>query len=392
MKEFKKYLITACIIVAALYGALYLSILFLGKTILISRLKELTKKDVSIGHFVLRPPFNIYLEKLDIKDLARADSISISPSAIGFLTGNIVFNSITVKNPEVVYERAMAGRAQSSAAVSSVATGAGKEKSRLRLFLKRARIENGKVIFIDHSTGEKGIKLIVEEIDFRLDNLGLLPRSMRTNFKLQGRVPWQRDGYKGKITAEGWFNIFKKDMQAALKFEDIDGVYLYPYYSQWVDLDKARIESAKLQFTSDIEAVDNDLTAKCRVELTDIVRRQRLVDEEPGKEEKIADAVLDVFRILNQGGVVFNFTIRTKMNSPQFSAGDIKEAFDEKVALAKAKKRSEFKVENVFAFPVRFLEGLAEGALELSRAAVDGTYALGKELKDSVEIAFTKEE
>ncbi|MFC1675045.1 DUF748 domain-containing protein [Candidatus Omnitrophota bacterium] len=392
MKKFKKYLITACITVAALYGALYLSVLFLGKTILISRLKELTKKDVSIGHFLIRPPFNIYLEKLDIKDLARADSISVSPSVIGFLTGNVVFNSITIKNPEVVYERAMAGRAQTSAAVSSVATGAGKEKSRLRLFLKRARIENGKVIFIDHSAGEKGIKLIVEEIDFRLDNLGLLPRSMRTNFKLQGRVPWQRSDYKGKITAEGWLNIFKKDMQAALKFEDIDGVYLYPYYSQWVDLDKARIESAKLQFTSDIEAVDNDLTAKCRVELTDIVRRQRLVDEEPGKEEKIADAVLDVFRILNRGGIVFNFTVRTKMDKPRLSAFDIKDAFDEKVALAKAKKRSEFKMENVFAFPLRFLEGLAEGALELSQAAVDGTYALGKELKDSVEIAFTKEE
>ena len=71
-------------------------------------------------------------------------------------------------------------------------------------------------------------------------------------------------------------------MQAALKIKDIDAIYLYPYYSMWVDLEKARIEKAKLNFSADINGLNNNVNVECHLELTDMVRKPL----EPGQRRK----------------------------------------------------------------------------------------------------------
>ena len=111
------------------------------------------------------------------------------------------------------------------------------------------------------------IKISGRNVDINLDSSGL---------KLNARVPWNNDQQEGKIEAVGSFNPGKKEATAKLNINNIDGAALYPYYSRWINLKEAGIQSARLDFTSNINLVGNNLEAACRLELSDIVHKSKV--------------------------------------------------------------------------------------------------------------------
>lgn len=401
MKPLIKILLTAIIIFVFLFITAYVAVVSHGKAILTKQIENLTQRKVNIGYVGLTLPFDLEIRNLNIAGLAEVGHIFVSPSIIGLLSGNIVLNNLKLIRPKLIYERTKAVTLDSSGNTTITAspqlkgdlkseskTGRQKKQA-LRLIFKHLSIKDGSLDFSDHTLGGEGIKIIVKDINFNLTNLYLFPCSAITNFAFSGRIPWQEGQKEGTIEAEGWLNVFKKDMQATLKIQDINGVYLYPYYSAWVDLEKARIEKAKLNLTSNIHSLDNNLAAECHLELTDIVFKVRPDEENQDKAEKIAVAVMDVFKALNKGKIILNFTIRTKMVSPQFSMGDVKDAFEQK--LAEAKKNSQISTEDLFRVPGKVAVGTVKGATDLSKALIDGTFSIAKELKEAVEYAFKKE-
>ncbi len=387
-----KVLFVVIILFAVISSSAYLFIALKGKNIILAKIEELTQRKASVGNFSVTPPLNLVIKNLNIEGLLKVEDISISPSILFLLTGNIALNRIVVIKPEITFEKKPAEEADLSykESVSKTPLVAPEKKRALHLILKQLIIKDGKIDFVDHTVGPEGIKIIVKDINFNLTNLHAFPFSAITNFELKAKIPWQKGREEGRIEAEGWINFFKKDMQATLKIEDIDGVYLYPYYSHWVDLEKARIEKAKLNFTSNINGLNNNVTAQCRLELTDIVRRPRPEGELGEKAEKITDAVLDIFRALNQGKIVLDFTIRTKMDKPQFGFGDIKMAFEDK--LAEGKKANGFKPEDALLIPAKLIEALFKGTTDLTTAVISGTISAGKEIGKTVEGAMKKEE
>jgi len=362
-----------------------------GQSFIIKKLEELTHKKVSIGFFNISLPLNLEIKNVNIEGLVEADSVFISPSIIGLMTGRIVFNSVRFINPKLTYQRLRTQSIGPAAATASVPSAVAKPKKKkpLPLVFKRLNIKGGRIDFIDRTVGEDGIKIALKDLNFNLTNLYVLPYSGITTFELKGRIPWQKGREEGKIEVEGWLNFFKKNMEATLKIEDIDGIYLYPYYSNWVDLEKARIEKANLNFSSDIHGLNNNITADCHLELTDIVRRPRPDDQPQEKAEKITDAVLDIFRAFNQGKIVLDFTIRTKMDKPEFGFGNIKMAFENK--LTQARGGSGFKVQDVLLFPAKVLEETVKNAADVSRSLIEGVFAVGSELKKVVTDKTKKE-
>jgi hypothetical protein len=392
MKRMVKILFRAIISLILIYLAIFAFLALKGKAIVEQKLKSWTQKNVTIGYLGIIPPLNLQLNNLDIPSVVKMDSLYISPSLLGLLSGNIVFNEIKLIRPMFTYERSpqeQLSDTESAKSKALISEESAKGTQQLRLIFKRLTIKDGKVNFIDRTVSEQGIKIAIESIFFNLKNLYMLPRSVITNFDLKAKIPWPQGGEVGKIEAQGWLNLFKKDIQAKLKITDIDGIYLFPYYSNWVDLEKARIEKAKLNFSSDIRGADNDITAQCHLELTDIVRRSRAPEETETKAAKITDAVLDIFRALNQGKIVLDFNIKTKMDTPAFGFGDIKSAFEDK--LTQGKKSNIFDPQYVLAIPAKLLEGLVKGATDVSKAVVDGTFAVGDEIKKRAEEAFKKE-
>jgi len=230
---------------------------------------------------------------------------------------------------------------------------------------------------------DQNLLVSIKDINASIDNLNFTGiGSQVTNFKLSAKMPWQKDSYEGAIEAYGWVNLFKKDIDAVFKIKDIDGVYLHPYYAKWVDLEKARIERAKLNFSSQIEGLDNNVTANCHLELTDIVRRPRLEDEPKEKAEKITDALLDIFRILNEGKIVLDFKIKTKLDYPQFGFEDIKQAIEKEVNRSRPGLGVDF--EKIALLPVNLIRTTAKGITGMFKAVIDGLFSTGKVFSDTV--------
>ena len=202
MKLWKKILLIAVIILVLSYIAAYLIFVFKGRAIIISQLEDLTQKKVNIGYFGLTPPLNLEIKNLEIKDLAKINSLSFSPSILGLLTGKLALNYVTIIKPEFTYEivAPLSATAATTPIVSAPAAAVkAQEKRALRLAVKRIKIKDGRLDLIDRTVGQDGIQIIVKDINFSLTNLYTVPRSVITDFELKGTIPWQEGQEEGKI-------------------------------------------------------------------------------------------------------------------------------------------------------------------------------------------------
>jgi len=404
MKNWKNIFIIIAISVI-IFSCFYVFLLFQGKFFIANKLQEATGRKVSIGHLVINPPLNIELKNLEIEGLAKISSIYLSPSIPNIFLGKIAFNKIRIINPKIILEKKLSAPqgpvvpeavvVSGNAAVAVVIpdNAAAKpdvsKKSDLRLIIKSLKIRQGELDIIDQSAGTQGIKLTVRDISFDLKNLYTFAVDTKTDFELRGRIPWNTGEPDGKIYMSGWVNSYKKDMLATLKIENIDGIAFHPYYSNWVDLEKARIVKAKLSFSSTIKGENNDIAANCHLELADIVRKVRAPEESQEKAERITDAVLDMFKAMNQGKVVLDFTFHTKMDRPEFSFAHIKSAFEGKIMQGRA--NSGLRTQDVLLLPGKMLQSGIRSGSNLSKALVDGVLALGNGIKKFFEDGMNKE-
>ncbi len=383
---------------------IYVYLVFVGRYLIIKQLEEITGRKVTISSFIIIPPFNVRASGLEIKDLMKAQRVWLAPSVISFITGNTGFNEICITKAEFIWEKlpkvkpapsqSPAPSAPVKAASKNIFSGYGRQQFKsandFRLVVRNFLIRDSQVKFTDKSLTNGPITINVKGLNLVLKNLCMVNRSAVTNFELKAGIPWHEGQEEGKVNLEGWVDLFKKDILANLNIEGIDGVYLYPYYSQWADLEKSRIQKARLNFTSNIHGLNNKVDAECHLELTDIVFKKKEPEVSQEKEEKIAYAVLDMFKAENQGKVVLDFTIHTKMDNPQFGMATIKGAVEEKVA-ATRKSRNRPLVGDVLALPLNIAGGFVKGGTELSKALIDGTFAVGNEVFKAVDTSFKKE-
>lgn len=404
MKNWKIIFIIIAVSVI-IFSCFYVFLLFQGKLFIVNKLQEVTGRKVSISQLVIKPPLNIELKNLEIEGLAKVNYIYLSPSIPNIFFGKIAFNKIRIINPKIIWEKKLSAPQKStvSEAVSipnntSVAVSIPdkadlkldlNKKRDLRLIIKSLKIRQGELDIIDQSAGTQGIKLAIKDISFDLKNLYTFVVDTNTDFELRGSIPWDTGEPDGKIYMSGWVNSHKKDMLATLKIENIDGIAFYPYYSNWVDLEKARIVKAKLNFSSIIKGENNDIAADCHLELANIVRKVRAPEELQEKAERITDAVLDMFKAMNQGKVVLDFTFHTKMDRPEFSFAYIKSAFEGKIMQGRA--NAGLRTQDVLLLPGKMLQSGIKSGSDLSKAVVDGLLALGNGLKKFFEDAMNKQ-
>jgi hypothetical protein len=387
MRPRKRILVTILVAIAILYSSFYVFLAVRGKYLIIKKLEKITQKKVSIGDIDFSPPLKLKIKNLDIQDLVKAQKIDLSLSVIGFLSGNLIFNNVDALSPEFTFVRSPSNKNEST--LSSVSADVIKSKGKQAFVIfKWVKIKDGKVNFLDQSAGNQGIKIAVTDIDFSLEKAFSREQGTVINFSLNGKIPWQEGKTEGKIEARGWLNPYRKDIEAVLNIKDIDGISLYPYYSNWVDLEKARIDKANLNFSSKISGINNNVTAECSLELTDIVRRPIEPEEKEEKAAKITDVVLDMFKAQDQGKIALNFTIKTKMDRPEFGFGNLKMAFEDK--LSRARRGDSFIGQSVLMLPGNIIEGVIKGGLDVTKVLINGTFGIFKEFEKAADRTFKK--
>jgi len=395
-----KNIFTGIAVSVIISSCVYAFLLFKGRFMLADKLQAVFGRKVSIGNLILRPPLNLELKNLDIPGLAKIDYVYISPSIPYLLVGKLALNKVRIIRPKITYERSLPLKQAAASNVPALdkpklELDKQKEdvplvpKSSLQLVIKNLKIKSGEIHFIDHTADLRNVTIVLKNIDLTLKNLYTYPVNLVTDFQLNGRLPWQSGEPDGKIYLSGWLNSYKKDILASLKIENIDAIAFYPYYSTWVDLEKARIEKAKLNFSSNIQGEDNNISAQCHLELADIVRKVRPPAEPQQKAERLTDAVLDMFKAMDQGKVVLDFTLHTKMDHPQFGFENIKSAFEGK--LMQARTSAGLRNQDVLLLPGKMLQSGFKSSMDLSKAVIDGVFALGNGLKKVFEDAINKQ-
>ena len=414
MERWLKILYIGLVIVILFFVAIHIFVNIRGKSFLIKKLEQTFGHKVEIGSLTTSFPINLHLKNIEAKGLFTVDEVTAGGGILDVFRSDFKLSLLKIVRPVVTIERDFlasaidtialpdknlppqdgsreaTGNKAASPSLNPLALARGKFLSPA-FSLARLIVDDGTLNFIDRKTDKNGISIKVKQINIKVNNFNASPNISRiTSFELKGKIPWREGQEEGKVELGGWLNLFKKDMEANLKITDIDGIYLYPYYSQWIDLEKARIEKAKLNFTSNIHGFNNNITAECHLELSDIVRKPLSPEESEEKAAKIADTVIDIFRALNQGKIVLDFTIRTKMNRPEFGFGNIKMAFEDK--LAQGRKANGFKAEEVFALPAKLIENTFKGATDFTKSVIVGTINAGKEIARAVEDTLKKEE
>ena len=404
-----KILIVVLVILVLLFSAVYIYFATKGKTLLIEKLEQGLKREIHIGQQALKMPLVLEMKDLKIGELGKVDYVSVSVSLSGLLGGKIVLNNVKIVRPEINWVRKPPGTAaikqdsfgvkepekkilgqpqsqanaapqsQANAAPQSQANAAGKQRS--PIMIKHLSVEDGIINFIDQAVSETGIQVTLKEVSLDMDNLYLFSKvPMITNFHLTARMPWREGSSEGTFYTSGWVNLFKKDMQARLELEGIDSVYLHPYYSQWMDLEDARIKEARLNLFSDIEGENNEVVAHCRLELTDLKFKSRPTDEPEHEAEKIATVLLGIFRALNQGKIVLNFTIRTKMYNPEFDFSGIGQAMDN--TINEAIESGKVKVTDGILPPGGVVKDVTKGTTGAAQAIIESTLSIGRSILD----------
>ncbi|MCM8763191.1 MAG: DUF748 domain-containing protein [Candidatus Omnitrophica bacterium] len=398
MKNIFKIFLALILLLFISFVCLHIFINLKGKSLLTAKLQQTFKRKTEIGRLSTTFPLNIYLKGVEVEGLFKIDEVYARVGVFAIFRRNFKLSLLKLSQPEVnvkihpktpIYTPVVNTESSLPAAaiLESKKEFSQKEFALPGFWIGHLVIKDGKINFTHKISKDKSIFIVIKDINARIENLNLTPDgSQITRFKISGKIPWGEDAYVGKMESSGWINLLKKDIDATIKITDIDGVHLYPYYSKWVDLEKARIEKAKLNFSSEIKGQNNDVIADCHLELTDIVRRPLAADKSEEKAAKIADAVLDIFRALNEGKIVLDFKIKTKLDYPRFSFEDIKEAMEKKISLGR--KTTNF--DQIALLPANLIRSTVRGFTGMFRAVFDSVLITGREfsktLKDTLRI------
>lgn len=310
---------------AALYLILNVALGAFGKAVIVGQIEKNLKTKASLERVTFGFPLSMHISKLEVGDLLKADTISVSPSILGFFTGKIVLNELRITHPEITVIKSSEGKLNLPKYESK-----GKPPP---ILLAGLKAKDGKFIFIDKKINPGGHRVVVKDINANIAKAAFPPTSLYAKFNVSASLADNSGNPSGSALASGWIDLGHKDMDGRIELKDIDGSSLAPYYQNIIPSKK--LLSAKLNFTADLKAKHNDLTARCRAEFSNLAYERPGSSGDRGEVSDIIPTILNIFSD-DSGNMVLNFTINTKLDNPRIDLvslrGSIGQAAVESVA------------------------------------------------------------
>ena len=266
---------------------------------------KITLKSLSLSF-----PTTLKIEELAIGDFLKSDFL-ISPNIWALFAGKVVINKFVMLNPQINIQRNRDGTFNLPKLIEQ-----GK-KTPPPIILGLV-LRNGKVSLVDKNVDSGGFNLQVKDINVLVGrkSFGLPPYVLK--FKASADIPTDKE-VAAKIDSQGWLDVLKKNMQGYFSLENLDGVYFYPYYKNATSL---KPQKANIGFKADLEAKDNNLIAKCHLEVKDI----DFGPMEAPTQENIFGALTGVLGNLTTftDKIIIDFVVKTRLDSPKFTPTEIK--------------------------------------------------------------------
>ncbi|MFH1691688.1 MAG: DUF748 domain-containing protein [Candidatus Omnitrophota bacterium] len=322
----------------------YLYVLINGRKIILTELDKRLGVKAEISSLHIGFPISIVAEDFVVQDSLRVDRIVVVPSLFGFLKGDVILNSCVLDKPYFKITRQADGvldfggvfsksvkkeeepgltqdvSLQEDSAVGFSGSSEQEQKKRARNFyLKRLKIRNAVVDFVDRTVGfGKDFCLRLDEFNVRVSQASFLNLS-KMHLDASGQLKSKEGVVVGGVELSGWFDYPAQDMDMKLSLKDARLAYLEPYYTKFF---KKELKSGNMLLMADIKSEHNDLKADCHVELDNIAFKSNgdLTDKTGKSGLGAGDfAVLAFDSILStQGKMIFDFSVQTKMDQPKF--------------------------------------------------------------------------
>ena len=379
MKTFLR--IISALFVFLLVGVVfsYLFLLFNAGKVISGILRSYTGSEVTFEQYRVSPSLLVEMKGIKSGE-SSIESLICKIAPAGILSGRLLLDRLELNGPEFYYHRESgyyAGPENKPSGAAHSLPGMPWLK-RVRFLVKELSIKGGTMHFSD-AVGDKPIKLEVKEFFLDASNAAFPPQDQDIVFNLGGIIPWKGAANRGELQGQGRVNWVRKNIKAEFKARGIDAVFFYPYYSSWINLEKIRIEKAKLGFLSELEGAGNAVTAKCRLELSDISFKPHPEGERPKIQEKLTQAVLDIFKG-EDNKIVLDFTVNTSLDRPRFGLQNIKSAVEEKIETARPFDK--FRPSDAVALSRTVVQGTFKGIGDLSKAVVSGVTGIGRAFRE----------
>ncbi len=332
-----RILLRIFLVLVILFIVLLLSVSFYiatnGKTILLSQLEKNLGIKAKISDIKFIFPSTLVAEGVELSDTLKVKKVAIVPSFAGILRGDLGLNSLLLQEPKISVTRNSDNTfdyglppiqlpqppvVSSEKPVPAKKTGI-EEKKPVRFYINKLNIVNAEITFID--------KGIIGQPPFVLKcypfNLKVLRPSLIHFFRMQvdgGGDVLLADGQKaGELKVSGWFDPVNLDMNAELDVANGRLMHFAPYYKKYL---KNELESGDANIVILAESKNNDMTADCHIEFTNIAFKKKEATQSTGEEafKSFGDITEIAFGSLfgSEGKTTLDFSIRTKMNAPKF--------------------------------------------------------------------------
>lgn len=253
MKKIIKILVWVVGIIIAIFLLLNIAVALFAKPIVVSQIEQNLKLKANLEGLNVSFPPAVNIRNLNIQGLAKIDEVSLKPSILGFLAGKIVLNELRIIKPRIFLVMDKNGKLNLPQFENK-----GKQPP---IFLAGLDIREGSISFTDYKVDPAGYNMVLSDIEVKVSKVSFPITSLLANFNMSALLGPYQD--KGAITAQGWVDFGPKDMEGKIELKDIEMIYFVPYFK---DSPFGSFQvTAKLNASSDLKAVNNNLAAKCRI-------------------------------------------------------------------------------------------------------------------------------
>ncbi len=310
-----------------------------GRSILLVEIEKNLGVKAQIGRVGVAFPASVVVDNLALGETIKIERVVISPSFLGLFNGHIILNSLVLEKARFKVTRrsdrtidlGLGARKKKEEVAGIPAAVVPQEKKTVvkrhrKFFLNKLLVRDADITLVDEGVvAPQPFQMRLTHFNANVFHPNLWELS-RLQFRGQGSLVTMDEKLVGSIDSSGWVDVLAKDMDAKIALPCVHLAYLEPYYKKFL---KKELTSGDMVLTAALFSKNNDLIVDCHLELKDIAFKQLEAPVPAEGEAQPSDLTVLAFNsILNsQGSMVFDFSIRTKMDRPRLGKIKMKGVF-----------------------------------------------------------------
>ena len=320
--KFLRFLFSILVIVAGPYIFLYFFINERGKGIFLNILKSKCNINASLQDMAFSFPCRIALFGFRLKNV-KLSSLTADVSGLNPFTKEIVISRLYIKGLNVRVDKDII---QSIIKRKLPAGSNEKLTEAIEGLTKPYSLKINSIIFnsasftFSYSALKHPLNLSVNNLSgtikkFKYPSLGKMEVNLNASLEVNGRRA------DNALSASGWVDWMKKNMDLLLRAKNIDYFMFKDYYPPFWKPDNLSIKEARLSLNSRFLSKNDNLLIDYYIVLNKIV-----FDNSPTDMSKIKSLKTVIALFTQDGRTAAHFSYHTKMSKPQFNINSIGES------------------------------------------------------------------